>query len=138
MIQRVQTIWLLLTAAAAFLTLKFSFYSGNKLLNNQKQFLHLTANENMLLTILSVAIGIASLVLIFLYKDRKMQLRLTIATLLISILNIVLYFSAIKNYVEGNYDITALIAFFIPVFLILATRGIYKDEKLVKSADRLR
>jgi len=138
MIQRVQTIWLLLTAAAAFLTLKFSFYSGNKLLNNQKQFLHLTANENMLLTILSVAIGIASLVLIFLYKDRKMQLRLTIVTLLISILNIVLYFSAIKNYLEGNYDITALIAFFIPVFLILATRGIYKDEKLVKSADRLR
>ena len=138
MIQRIQTIWLLLAAAAAFLTLKLSFYSGNKLVNNQKQFLHLTANENLLLTILSVAVGIAALIIIFLYKDRKMQLRLTIVTLLLSIVNIILYFSAIKNYVEGNYDISAIIVFLIPVFLILAARGLYRDEKLVKSAERLR
>jgi peptidoglycan/LPS O-acetylase OafA/YrhL len=138
MIQRIQSIWLLLAAVCAFLTLKFSFYSGNKIVNNQKQFVHLTANENMLLTILSVAVGIAALILIFLYKDRKMQLRLTIVTMLISILNIVLYFSAIKNYVEGFYDITAVVAFLIPIFLLLAARGIYKDMKLVKSVDRLR
>jgi len=29
MIQRIQTIWLLLAAAASFATLKLSFYSGN-------------------------------------------------------------------------------------------------------------
>jgi peptidoglycan/LPS O-acetylase OafA/YrhL len=98
----------------------------------------MTANENMLLTILSVAVGIAALVLIFLYKDRKMQLRLTIVTFLVSVVNIVLYFSAIKNYVEGYYDITAIIVFLIPIFLLLAARGIYKDQKLVRSMDRLR
>lgn len=138
MIQRIQTIWLLLAAICSFLTLKLSFYSGNKLINNQKQFVHMTANENMLLTILSVAVGIAALILIFLYKDRKMQLRLAIVTALVSIVNIVLYFSAIKNYIEGNYDITAIIVFLIPVFLLFAVRGIYKDEKLVRSVDRLR
>jgi peptidoglycan/LPS O-acetylase OafA/YrhL len=138
MIQRIQTIWLLLAAACAFLTLKLSFYSGNKIVNNQKQFVHLTANENMLLTILSVAVGIAALILVFLYKDRKMQLRLTIVTFLVSIVDIILYFSAIKNYAEGFYDITAFIVFLIPVFLLLAARGIYKDQKLIKSVDRLR
>ncbi len=138
MIQRIQTIWLLLASACAFLTLKFSFYSGNKIIDNQKQFIHLTANENMLLTILSVAVGIAALILIFLYKDRKMQLRLTIVTMLLSILNIWLYFSAIKNYVEGYYDITAFIVFLVPIFLLFAARGIYKDERLVKSMNRLR
>jgi uncharacterized membrane protein len=138
MIQRIQTIWLLLASACAFLTLKFSFYSGNKITDNQKQFIHLTANENMLLTILSVAVGIAALILIFLYKDRKMQLRLTIVTMLLSILNTWLYFSAIKNYVEGYYDITAFIVFLVPIFLLFAARGIYKDERLVKSMNRLR
>ena len=138
MIQRIQTIWLLLASACAFLTLKFSFYSGNKIIDNQKQFIHLTANENMLLTILSVAVGIAALILIFLYKDRKMQLRLTIVTMLLSILNTWLYFSAIKNYVEGYYDITAFIVFLVPIFLLFAAREIYKDERLVKSMNRLR
>ena len=38
MIQRVQTIWLLLASACAFLSLKLSFYSGNKLINNVKEF----------------------------------------------------------------------------------------------------
>ena len=138
MIQRIQTIWLLLASACAFLSLKLSFYSGNKIINAQKQFQYLTGRENILLTILSVAVGIAALVIIFLYKDRKMQIRLTIVDMLLSIVNIVLYFSAIKNYVEGNYDFTAIIVFLIPVFLFLAVRGIHKDEKLIRSADRLR
>src|SRR5256885_16848396 len=101
MIQRIQTIWLLLAAACAFITLKLSFYSGNKIVDNQKQFAHLTADENILLTILSVAVGIAALVLIFLYKDRKMQMRLTFIDMLLSLLNIYLYFKASKNFVEG-------------------------------------
>ncbi len=138
MIQRIQTIWLLLASTCSFLTLKLSFYSGNKLINNQKEFLHVTASENILLTILSVAVGITSLVLIFLYKDRKMQLRITLVALLVSIGVIALYFSAINNYIEGRIDLTSIFVFAIPVFILMAARGIYKDEKLVKSVDRLR
>ncbi len=138
MIQRIQTIWLLLAASCSFLALKMSFYSGNKLVNNQKQFLHITAAENILLTIASVAIGITCLVLIFLYKDRKMQLRITLAALLVSIGVIALYFSAINNYIEGRIDLTSIFVFATPLFILMAARGIYKDEKLVKSVDRLR
>jgi hypothetical protein len=138
MIQRIQTIWLLLAAICAFLTLKLSFYSGNKIIEGQKQFTHLTANDNMLLTILSVTVGVAALILIFLFKDRKMQMRLTVVDLLISLLNVYLYFVASQNFIEGRIDWSCIIVFAIPVFLFLAFRGIYKDQKLVKSVDRLR
>lgn len=138
MIQRIQTVWLLLAAACAFITLKLSFYSGNKIINGQKQFEHLTASDKILLTILSVTVGILALVLIFLFKDRKLQMRLTIVDLLISLLNIYLYFKASQEFVEGRIDWSCVFVFIIPMLLFLAIRGIYKDEKLIKSMNRLR
>ena len=138
MIQRIQSVWLLLASVCAFITLKLSFFSGNKMVDNQKQFLPLTANENILLTILTVAVGIAALILIFLYKDRKMQMRLILLDLVISVFNIYLYFNAIKNFIEGRIDWSCIFTFLIPVFLFLAARGVYRDQKLVKSMDRLR
>lgn len=140
MLQRIQTIWLLLASLCAFLTLKLSFFSGNKLVNNQKQFQSLTATlpGNLLLLIATVALAIALLIVVFLYKDRKMQLKIAFALLALSIVNIFLFVSATKEFAEGTYDLTAPIVFLVPVFILLAIRGIYKDEKLVKSVDRLR
>ena len=138
MIQRIQTVWLLLAAACSFLTLKLSYFSGNRIIEGQKQFEHLTARYNILLTILSVTVGIVALVLIFLFKDRKLQMRLTIVDLLISLLNIYLYFKASQEFVEGRIDWSCVFVFIIPILLFLATRGIYKDEKLIKSMNRLR
>lgn len=140
MIQRIQSIWLLLTAVFAFLTIKFSFYSGNKIdaVTNAKTFLPLNATTNILLLILTVAVAVASLVVIFLYKDRKRQMLVSIGILAVSIINIVVYFSQIKKFIEGQFDLTAIITFVIPIFILLAIRSIWKDEKLVKSSDRLR
>lgn len=141
MIQRIQSVWLLLASAAAFLTLKLSFYSGHLIKDAQpKPVAFLTASGNILLTITSVAVGLLALVTIFLYKDRKLQMRMTFGALLLSCLNLVLYFVETRKYVpgEGNYDLTAIIAIVIPVFLILAIRGMSRDQKLVKSLDRLR
>lgn len=140
MIQRIQTLWLLAASVCSFLTLKFSFFSGNKLVNNVQQFVPLNALSNIALTVLTVAVAIAALILIFLYKDRKRQQWLTLATAVVSVVNIALYFSEVKKYLpgQGNYDLTAILAFVIPVFLLLAVRGIYKDEKLVRSVNRLR
>lgn len=139
MLQRIQTIWLLLAATCALLTLKVSFYSGNVLVNNQRKFEYLTAmNGGMLLLIFTVTAAVASLIIIFLYKDRKLQLKLTIAAIALGIINIALFFSATDKYAEGNYDITAPVVIAVPVLLILAAMGMYKDEKLVKSVDRLR
>jgi hypothetical protein len=141
MIQRLQSIWLLLAAAAAFCSLQFSFYSGNMISENQtKTWVSLTAKNNLLLLILSAGVGIVSLIAIFLYKNRKLQLRLVILALLVSIINLVMFFAQTKRFVpgEGSYDLTAVFAIFIPVLLFFAIRGIRRDEKLVKSLDRLR
>ncbi|MBG9374888.1 DUF4293 domain-containing protein [Panacibacter sp. DH6] len=138
MIQRIQSIWLLLASVCSFLTLKLSFFSGNKLENNIKTFQSLTAQDNMLLMVLTVAVAIAALVTIFLYKDRKMQMKVSFAVLVLAIVNIVLFFSATAKFVEGKHDWSSPLVFLPPVFILLAIRGIYKDEKLVKSVDRLR
>ena len=139
MLQRMQTLWLILAAAIIVLTFKFSFFSGNKLASDQsKAFVYLTATTNMIILILSVALASAVLVGIFLYKNRKLQLRLLLVTILVSILNIFLYFRETNKFVEGNYDLTSIFVFVIPILLIMAATGIYKDEKLVKSLDRLR
>jgi K+ transporter len=139
MIQRIQSIWLLLAAAACFLTLKLPFYNGNVIQTDQsRRFEHLTAMSNLWLMILTFLLGTGILVIIFLFKDRKLQMRLTIAAIVLSIVNIVLFFGQLKKFVEGGFDLTSPVVFMVPVFLVLAARGIYKDQKLIKSLNRLR
>jgi hypothetical protein len=140
MIQRIQTLWLLLASICSFLTLNtnISFYSGNKLVENLNKFVLLTARENIFLLILTVSVAVASLILIFLFKDRKMQFKLTLAAFAFSVINIILFFLQMKLYIEGNISLTSLIHFAIPLFLLLAARSIWKDDQLVKSIDRLR
>jgi dipeptide/tripeptide permease len=141
MIQRVQSLWLLLAAAATLLTVRFSFYSGNIVIANQpKKFEYLTALSNTPLMLLTFLLGIGCLIIIFLYKNRKLQMKLIIPAILISVLNIFLFFNQSKKFVagEGNYDLGSILVLIVPIFLLLAARGVYKDDKLIKSLDRLR
>jgi uncharacterized protein DUF4293 len=139
MLQRIQTLWTLLAAVCAALTLKYSFYSGNKLIGaNGHLFQSVTATSGVLLLVIAVVLIAGSLVNIFNYKNRKKQLWITIGLIVLSLLNIIVYYKASTNFIEGTYDLTALLTLAIPIFLILAARGISKDNKLVKSADRLR
>lgn len=135
MIQRIQTIWLLLAAAAAFASLKLSFYSGNK---DNNLFEVLTGSSHFLLMILSVAVGLLALITIFLYKNRKLQIRLNLLGIALQLAVLAVYFQQTKTYVQGNFTLTSALSFIIPVFFILALLGIRKDEKLIKSMDRLR
>ena len=139
MLQRMQSVWLLLAALSAFLTIKFSFYSGNiETAGQPSSFQYLTAGFNIMILILTISLVCIAAIDIFLYKNRKLQARLAILGILLSLLNIFLYFKQIPKFAVGNYDLTAILSFLIPVFFFLATRGIYKDQKLVKSLDRLR
>ena len=140
MLQRIQTIWLLAASAAAFITLKLSFFSGNKYVDNIKTFEELNGMSHVILMILTVALAVASLIIIFLYKDRKLQLKLTIAAFALSLLNLFVYYLQIKKFIpaEGKISITAIVAIIIPALLLLAARAIWKDEQLIKSVDRLR
>jgi lipopolysaccharide export LptBFGC system permease protein LptF len=142
MIQRIQSIWLALASLAALLTLKFSFFSGNKLeaASQAKNFVRQTAAQNFLTLILTVGVAVTAAIVIFLYKNRKLQLRLTLLALVISLLNLFLYYNDTKKFIPGeySYDLTAIISLIIPLLLGLAIRGIYHDEKLIKSTERLR
>jgi len=140
MIQRLQTLWLLVASALAFTTLKVPFFSGNIMVENLNQFQRFTAMGNIFLMILTVAVGIAALITIFLYNDRKLQLKISILILTISLLNLFLFYLETKKFIptDWSFNLTAAAAIAIPVFLLMAIRGIYKDEKLIKSVDRLR
>jgi hypothetical protein len=67
-------------------------------------------------------------------------MRLSLLGLFLSCLNLVLFYLQVKKFVpgEGNYDLTAIVAIVVPILFILALRGMYRDQKLVKSLDRLR
>ena len=139
MIQRMQSVWLFLTTLCAAFTYKFSFYSGNTIdKNNVSKFENLVASSNFLLLIFTAILVAGGLIIIFLYKDRKLQFRLTLVAIVFAIIDLIIYFQQLKTFASGNISLTAVLAFAIPVFLILAARGVWKDEKLVKSLDRLR
>jgi uncharacterized membrane protein len=141
MLQRMQSVWLLLAAICAFLTIKFSFYGGNIVRPGQPaSFQLLTASFNLWILMITIAIICISAIDIFLYKNRKLQARLAILGMVLSLFSIYLYLHAIHQFVEnqGSHTITAIFVFAIPIFLFLAWRGIYRDQKLVKSLDRLR
>jgi ABC-type transport system involved in cytochrome c biogenesis permease subunit len=72
------------------------------------------------------------------YKNRPQQLKLVLATITLSVIVFVLYFIETQKYTVGGYALTSVIVIAIPVLQILAAMSIYKDEKLVKSVDRLR
>jgi len=139
MLQRIQSIWLLLAAICAFLTIRLSFYSGNIETPGQPaSFQFLNAGFNIWILILTIALVCIAAIDIFLYKNRKLQGRLALLGILLSLLNIFLYYKQIRKFTIGNYDLTAVLAILIPVLFFLAFRGIYRDQKLVKSLDRLR
>jgi hypothetical protein len=141
MIQRIQSLWLLIAAALGILSLRTSFYSGHRIKDAiPKPVVFLTGSYNILLIICTTAFAVLSLVAIFLYKNRKLQMRIGILSLLLSLAAIALYFWQSQSFApsESSYDLTSVIPIAVPVFLILAVRGIYKDEKLVKESNRLR
>ncbi|MEO6253327.1 MAG: DUF4293 family protein [Ferruginibacter sp.] len=136
MIQRIQSLWLLLAAACAFAGLKFPYYSGT----NAKGLVsyELNGTENFLLMITTIAVGVLALVTIFLYKKRTLQLRLCFLGILLEALLIFLYYREVSSFTNGTYSLTALLHSIIVLAFVLAVMGINKDSKLLKESNRLR
>jgi peptidoglycan/LPS O-acetylase OafA/YrhL len=136
MIQRIQSLYLLGASVCAFLSFKFPFFSGQKKINAEQKYL--TASTNFGILLLTVALAVGTLAIIFLYKNRKQQIKYTLVALLVSIASLAVYFFAKKDFVSGTYSFGAILPIAIPILLGLAAWNIRKDEKLVKSLDRLR
>lgn len=149
MIQRIQTLYLLLAAGASFsqLTLPYMIVPTDNPANNLKVFEDrmLTPFDNIGVLGLCVLSGLVALAAIFIYRNRPLQARLTggaqIATLLLLVLiGVTIYQTIDKMPESGIYFFQIGLAFPILSLILLwmASRGIRADEKLVRSADRLR
>ena len=137
MIQRIQTIWLLLAAVCVFLTLKFSTYFGTNKDLIPSSFLN--GLDTLPLIFATVATGIVALVSIFLYKNRKLQFRFALLGILLQFVLMFFYYNEIQTYVgKGNFSISAVLHAGVLLFLILAMQGIKSDDKLIKDSNRLR
>ncbi len=139
MIQRSQSIWLLLASVCAFLSIEFPFFYINSIVPGVATEEY-TAKSHILLVVLTSILGALLLISIFLYKNRKLQLRLTFLALVISALNIYLYFQFgyMDAVVKPGIALSSVFVFLIPVFCVMAIGGIRKDVKLIKSLDRIR
>lgn len=139
MLQRLQSVWLLLATAFNALTFKLPFYSGDWTKDKLPNFIvELNASTTPWLTIVTALTGLLALVTIFLFGNRKQQLKLCYLGIFLTVVLLTIYFLEIANFQSGNVALWAIFYFAILGCFILAARGILKDEKLVKSMDRLR
>ena len=137
MIQRVQTIYLL---AVAFLQTVMFFSVQATVFDEFVKETSFKISENwQLLVALS---ALLPLVTIFLFKKRRLQVRLSIInTLLLLVLQIIVVFFLInlsKEYEHVNYAINDISPAVSLILTILAIRFILKDEMKIRSYDRIR
>lgn len=139
MIQRKQTLWLLLALVCAVLTFRFPFYNGTvKTGAVGVAGADLTATDNIWLMLLAGAVVVLSLLAIFLFRDRKLQLQLTFAGLLLSIGLLALFYYYTLSFETGGIALTALLSLGIIIGFFFALKGIRDDQKLVRDLNRLR
>ena len=136
MIQRIQTLWLLLASICAFASVKLPFYFGS--LEVPGPTVTITPYDHFMLLVFVIATALMGLVSIFLFSNRSLQIKMCIVGLVLSLANLMHYFLVMKNFKTGGLSLYSILSFLVPVFFILAIRSIYKDQKLLKSLDRLR
>ena len=139
MLQRIQSVWLFLTSLFSAITFKFPFYTGDWLKDALPNFIvDLNAQTTIWLTIVTVITGALALVNIFLFRNRKLQLRLCYLGVFLSLLLLTLYVLEMMEFKDGTIALWVVFYVAILIGFIMASRGISKDEKLIKSMDRLR
>src|SRR5689334_14318616 len=135
MLQRIQSIWLLLAAGFNAITFRFPFYTGDWIKDNFLAVIDLNAKTTIWFGILTVVNAVLAIVTIFLYGDRKKQLWLTYLGTFLTAVLLTLYFLELKNFVGGSIAIWVIFYFAILLCYIFAAQGILKDQKLIKSLD---
>lgn len=156
MIQRIQSLFLLLAAVAAVLT--FFYPIANFFSESYSLKLTVTGIEKytaysdtvmintLPLMILCGLYGLLSLITVFLYKHRILQIRMARFAIFVDLVFLAIIFF---YYIPGIEDATNATAEYISeagiyfplaalIFLLLAIRFITKDERKVKAADRIR
>jgi len=155
MLQRVQTIWLFFATAAIFSLFLFPYIQVVDTDGIAKVLKVTGVYQNIggqvvqtqpftILTIATVILGLLPFVIIFFYQDRKKQVAICYVAI-VAILGFSFWLVQSAKQVLGNvtlqvsnYGIGVILPSLAILFILLALKGIRKDEKLIKSADRLR
>ena len=96
------------------------------------------------LTVATAVVALLPLVIIFLYKNRKQQIALCYSTILVIFGFSFWMAQTVKKEMGSivldthNWGIGLFLSSISVLFMIFAVKAIQRDEKLVKSADRLR
>jgi hypothetical protein len=158
MIQRIQTVYLFLAFLA--IALLFAFPLAQFFSETGTYIFSITGLKNMVpgepeafnsmiflpMIILDIAIALLALIAIFQYKKRPLQVKFTSAGVFLTIALIMgiffLYIPVIQKKINIIPNYLDSIGVYLPlvalVFFVMANRAIKRDEKLVRSADRLR
>ena len=155
MLQRIQSVYLLLASLAIFALFLFplahNVYVTGVPINIKATGTYIDAGGQQIikdhfvaLTAVTAIVGIIPLIVIFLYKNRKQQITLCYSTILVIIGYSFWLAQSAKTVTGGvtlapvNFGIGLFLCPFSILLLILAIKGIQRDEKLIKSADSLR
>jgi len=155
MIQRIQSVYLTLAIIAAAMMFFFPlahFYGDSNFILYAYQLDFLDPDPSLILspyflmplmgTI--VLIMLLSLIAIFGFNNRKRQMLLTKISMGLTLVLLAEYFFGYIGVLEANvgnppnYEFASFMPALVFLFLMLANRSILKDEKIIKSMDRLR
>ncbi len=155
MIQRIQTLYLFIGAIAAGLTFAFPLANFMNELNLFDLYIYgiddstkmggIEINIGLISGLIAIGaiIPLLSFISIFLFKNRKTQANLVRIVFFINIVLIIFLFLFVDFVKKNtNADVSYQLAIIFPlismILFLLARRSIIKDEKLIRSANRLR
>ncbi len=149
MIQRIQSIYLFLAIIfTSLLWLEPFDFSKNEIVEGLTPALadgEYNIYDNIFFQVLAGLGILTCFFAIFLYRNRKLQIKITQASLIINmlllIISIGMFYQGIVSF-NDTVKWSPSLGWFVPILsgvcIILAMKLIQKDEKLVKSMDRLR
>lgn len=155
MLQRIQSVYLLFAALVIFALYLFPL-THNVYINGVSSTIKITGiyqdvngHQNQTtpftaLTMVTAIVGMIPFIIIFLYKNRKQQIIFCYSAILVIIGYSFWLSQTVKNATGGlelrtdNIGVGIFLSSISIVLLILAVKSIQKDEKLIRSADRLR
>ena len=137
MLQRIQSIYLLLAALVAGVLPFIVPFFGN---GEEKGLL--TLDQNVIFG-LFLGSAVLSLITIFLFKNRKLQFVLGRLNIILNLITLgVFVYWVLMTPGEVSVALENGVGKLIPVisivFIVLANKAIKRDEQLIKSVDRLR
>ena len=138
MIQRIQSVYLLLVIIAC---IAYIFIPFGQIRNPDGTLETWAIKQVTPIMIADIIVAAFAFISIFLFKNRKTQMKVVLVNILLSVALIGLFIFGLTQHIGiHNYvfKIGTILPIFVLLFNMLAYGSIKHDEELVKSMDRLR